>query len=144
MIAAEEKAKVSPIGENLCGKQKTYELPAGFSVDPYLDRIPRPGYNCLDFTREVWKAMTGQDITAALTRLTGRFAERKATLSGFRAFKRLPGPQSPCLVVMQRLRFVPHLGIFLDGRILHMHTRGVEFQPLAVSSIYFQTLKYYR
>lgn len=119
-------------------------LTAQISVDRFLDRIPRPGYNCLDFTREVWLAMTGQDITGSLTRLTGRFVDRKATLSGIRAFTRLTEPSSPCLVVMQRLRFVPHLGIFIDGRILHMHSRGVEFQPLSVASIYFQTLKYYR
>lgn len=114
------------------------------SIDPFLDRVPGPKYNCLDFTREVWLALTGQDLTAKLTMLVGDFAGRKATPSGMRGFKKLLMPVSPCLVVMQRFKFVPHLGIFLDGRILHLPAHGAEFQPLVVARAYFQRISYYK
>jgi hypothetical protein len=87
--------------------------------------------------------MTGVDITERLTGLVGAFVERRPTLSGVKAFKRLPGPINPCLVVMQRFRFVPHVGIFLHGRILHLTNRGVQFQPLVVARQYFISVKYY-
>lgn len=88
--------------------------------------------------------MTGQDITAKLTGLVGAFANRKATVSGVKGFKRLLEPQSPCFIVMQRFRFVPHLGIFLDGRILHLTNRGVQFQPLIVARAYYTNIRYYQ
>lgn len=114
------------------------------SVDPFLDRMPGPGYNCLDFVREVWLAMTGQDITAKLTRLVGAFANRKATVSGVKGFQRLKTPVSPCFVVMQRFKFVPHIGIYLNGRILHLTNKGVQFMPLVVARQYYIGAKYYR
>lgn len=114
------------------------------SIDRFLDRMPGPKYNCLDFTREVWLSMTGQDITVKLTGLVGAFADRKANLSGVKGFKRLQEPQSPCFIVMQRFKFVPHLGIWLDGRILHLTNRGVQYQPLVVARSYYQTIRYYQ
>ena len=120
-----------------------WEVPEGFSVDPFLDRQQTDTYNCLDFTREVWLAMTGVDITQRLTGLVGAFASRRTTVSGVRGFTRLPGPVSPCLVVMQRYKFVPHVGIFLRGRILHLTNKGVQFQPLVVARQYFLSVKYY-
>jgi hypothetical protein len=115
----------------------------GFSVDPFLDRVQTREYNCLDFTREVWLDMTGEDITARLTGLVGAFVDRKPNLSGVKSFKRLPGPISPCIVVMQRFHFIPHVGIFWNGRILHLTNRGVQFQPLVVARQYFISVKYY-
>lgn len=114
------------------------------SIDSFLDRRYTKTYNCLDFVREVWLAMTGEDVTEKLTRLTGAFSQRRATVTGVRAFTRLEEPVSPCLVVMQRKGFDPHIGIFLDQRILHLHRRGVEFQPLCVARAYFKTIRYYK
>lgn len=118
-------------------------IPKNFSVDPFLDRVQTKEYNCLDFVREVWLAMTGCDITQRLTGLVGAFAARKATISGVRGFTRIPGPKTPCFVVMQRARFVPHIGIYIDGRILHLTEQGVQFQPLVVARNYFISVKYY-
>lgn len=114
-----------------------------FSVDPFLDRTASKVYNCLDFVREVWAAMTGEDITDRFTGLTGAFRDRKVTLDAVRSLKRLQTPVDPCVVVMQRRNTVPHIGIFLAGRILHLHSRGVEFQPLIVAREYFTSIRYY-
>lgn len=113
------------------------------SIDNFLDRMPGPAYNCLDFVREVWKYLTGEDVTDKLTGLIGDFDKRKANLSGVKAFKRLQQPVDPCFVVMQRFKYVPHCGIYLDGRILHLKDNGVEFQPLIVAQSYFQIVRYY-
>lgn len=115
------------------------------SIDYLLDRQQGPEYNCLDFVREAWLHLTDgrHDITKKLTRLTGAFSGRKTTVSGVKSFRKLSGPKSPCLVVMQRFKFIPHIGLYLDGRILHLTDRGVQFQPLIVARQYFLEIKYY-
>jgi|ERR1051326_843931 hypothetical protein len=114
------------------------------SIDPFLDRMPSKTYNCLDFVREVWLYLMGEDVTDKLTGLAGEFAIRRANLSGVKAFKRLQQPIDPCFVVMQRFKYVPHCGIYLDGRVLHLKDSGVEFQPIEVAKSYFQIVRYYQ
>src|SRR5579862_2384945 len=111
------------------------------SVDPFLDRVPSRYYNCLDFAREVWLAMTGEDITERMTRLIGDFSQRRATHSGMKGFTRLDGPVDPCFVVMQCRGVDPHIGIFHKNRILHLAQRGAEFQPLQVVKLMFRSVK---
>ena len=113
------------------------------SIDSFLDRLPTKQYNCLDFVREVWLYLCGEDVTEKLTGLIGDFTTRRANLSGVKAFRRLKQPINPCFVVMQRFKYVPHCGIYLDGRILHLKDNGVEFQPIEVARSYFQIVRYY-
>lgn len=113
-------------------------------IDKFFSRQQTTEYNCLDFTRDVWLDLTGVDITEHLLRLNGAFATRKVTIAGVRAFKRLDAPANPCIAVMQRKGMTPHIGVYLDRRILHLHPRGVEFQPLAVAREYFTTVTYYK
>lgn len=114
------------------------------SIDQFFNRTRTKTYNCLDFVREVWLAMTGEDITDRLVRLQGAFSERKATHTGMKGFTRLETPVSPCFVVMQCRGFEPHVGIYLDRRIFHLGGRGVEYQPLEVARVYFRQIRYYR
>jgi hypothetical protein len=122
-------------------------MPAAVSIDAYLDRRPRPGYNCLDFTREVWTGLFGdEDVRQRLDELcAGVHAEDGRVILGpVRGFRRLARPESPCFVVMQRSRVQPHVGIFYNGRILHMKETGVEYQPLQVAQRYFTKIGFYR
>lgn len=112
-------------------------------IDNYLDRTPGRAYNCLDFVREVWLGMTGRDVTERLTGLVGAFSQRKPNLSGVKEFRRLNVPEDPCFVVMQRFRCVPHVGIWMKGRVLHLTNRGVQFQPLQVAQAYFTSIRFY-
>lgn len=113
-------------------------------VDRFLDRIPSKDYNCMDFVREVWLAIKGTDIASSLTWLSARFKDRKSTVSGARGFERLKSPCTPCIVFMQRRFLVPHVGIWIDGRVLHLKDNGVQFQPLNVACGYYNRLSYYR
>lgn len=110
------------------------------SIDQFLDRTPRKGYNCLDFAREVWFDLMGEDIT---TRLTVSTKEGHLALKGMGNFMALRGPTDPCFAVMQRFRFSPHLGIYMDRRILHLSGRGAEFQPIEVAMLGFASIRYY-
>jgi hypothetical protein len=113
-------------------------------VDKFLDRVPLTQYNCFDFVREVWLDWFGEDVALKLNKLVGDFSQRKATISGVKAFTRLKQPKNPCFVVMQRLRCTPHVGIYLDGNLFHLGDRGAEFRPLNVARGYFQTIRFYQ
>jgi hypothetical protein len=87
--------------------------------------------------------MTGQDVAERLTGLIGAFAKKGPNLSWAKGFTRLSKPESPCIVLMQRFKCTPHVGIWLDDRILHLTGRGVQFQPLVVARAYYDTIRYY-
>jgi hypothetical protein len=114
------------------------------SIDTFLNRIPKQGYNCHDFVREVWMYLKGEDIAEKLKKLVGAFSNRKVTVSGLKGFTKLDRPESPCFVVMQRFKFVPHIGIYLDGRILHLGNRGAAFEFPQIAQGYFKRLSYYK
>jgi hypothetical protein len=115
------------------------------SIDPFLSRTRKPGYNCLDFVREVWLGLFGDDVRARLDALCASVhgPANQIALSGVRGFKKLTRPESPCFVVMQRSKVEPHIGIYLNGRILHLADRAVEFQPVQVACRYFTRIGYY-
>jgi hypothetical protein len=117
---------------------------ASKSIDSFLDRVPGADYNCMDFTREVWLYLTGEDVVEKLKRLEGSFLNRKVTLSGLKGFTKLARPISPCFAVMQRFKFVPHVGIYIDDRILHMHDKGVALREPNIAQSYYQRIVYYR
>lgn len=111
-----------------------------YSIDKFFNRVYSADYNCLAFVREVWQDMTGVDV---LKRLPWLLDGKREGLGGINGFRRLESPVSPCIAVFQRKGATPHVGIFLDGRILHIHERGVEFQPLIVAKTYFRRVQYY-
>jgi hypothetical protein len=116
------------------------------SIDPYLDRMPKKGYNCLDFIREVWLDLFGDDVRVRLDALcVGVHAnDGRIVLSAVKGFEKLTTPISPCFVIMQRSKIQPHVGIFYNRRILHLKANGVEYQPLQVAKRYFTKIGYYR
>ena len=104
------------------------------SVDKYLDRrFHRQNYNCLDFVCDVWKDEVGEDLRPILYKHTGCR----------RSFVELEAPSEPCIVLLRRSDHTPHVGIYLRGRILHIHELGVEFFPLDVVAQQYSSVKFY-
>lgn len=113
-------------------------------TDRFLDRRANPRYNCMDFVREVWLAITGVDLADALTWLNARFKDRRRAVSGVRRFERLKSPSTPCVIFMQRPFIIPHVGIWIDGRVLHLKDTGVALEPLHVACGHYRKFSYYR
>jgi hypothetical protein len=116
------------------------------SIDPLLNRTPTAAYNCLGFVAEAWEHLGGGlDVMERLQALNaGIHAEDgHVVLSTVRGFQKLVKPESPCFVVMQRSKIQPHIGIFYNGRVLHMKENGVEYQPLPVVQRYFTKIGFY-
>lgn len=116
------------------------------SIDKFLDRqFNEDSYNCLHFACEAWLDLTGQDIRQRLDDLLAVPAAQRRIGRAYTAdFKRLDRPHSPCLVLMQRPRSTPHIGVYVRGRVLHIREEGVEFQPLNVATLGFKRVRFYQ
>lgn len=117
------------------------------SVDKYFTRVYRPGaYNCLHFAAEVWLDITGHDLHDQLTSLMQfRLGDRSVERGHVRDFVVLEKPEDPCLVMMQRLRRVPHIGVWIRGSVLHLQARsGVQYMPLHVAAFGFERVRYFK
>lgn len=113
------------------------------SVDPfYRKTFDEKNYNCLHFTSEIWLEHTGQNITEMLTSFLEEASTPKRRI--VRLFEEITVPEEPCIVVMQRPRVNPHLGVYLRRRVLHITEAGVEFQPVEVASRGFKTIRFFR
>jgi hypothetical protein len=115
------------------------------NVAPYLARrFDLAESNCWHLTRDAWLELTGLDLgdrtperitTAALI---GRFASDVPT------FTRLEQPVDPCVVLMRRPGAVPHVGVYMSGRVLQMTPTGASFLPMRAATIGFPLVEFYQ
>jgi hypothetical protein len=114
------------------------------STDAYLDRrYDRANYNCLHFARDVWYDLTGVDVTERLIGVLGSPDKRHTKPSHLRGWTKHKEPVDPCVVIFSRTRSQPHMGIYFRGSVLHLHERGVSFQPVDIAARGFDTVRYY-
>jgi hypothetical protein len=115
------------------------------NIDKFFGRVyDAREYNCLHFTCEVWADLTGEDIRARMDGLlAGAVEARKLRRPHVHAFKRLPSPVGPCLVLFQAPKAAPHIGVYLRERVLHIQSSvGVHFIPLQIASIGFTKTRF--
>lgn len=101
-------------------------------VDHFLDRRPVPDqYNCFDFAREVRIAYDGLDLIHIFPWLGNRFGRRQLRKNELRKVYRVPAPKNGSFCVYQRPRTQPHIGIWWNGRVLHLPESGAIWEPQA-------------
>jgi hypothetical protein len=100
------------------------------SIDKFLDRIKSKDYNCLDFAAEVWAEMFDAERATALKALCVAAHDGRIDWSIISKFERIREPHSPGLVFFLRKRQAPHVGIFLNGAVLHLGDNGAVYQDL--------------
>lgn len=104
------------------------------SIDLFLNRIKKPGYNCADFAAEVWEY---------LTNTSAKYLVADWAIQSRSRLKRVVHPINPCIIIMYAKRVNPHVGIFVRGRVLHLTDVGVEFQPIETASRSFRNHRFY-
>ena len=53
-------------------------------------------------------------------------------------------PITPCIAVMKRKRSTPHVGIYIDGNIIHLTELGVECLPVHYAMRGFSHIRYFK
>jgi hypothetical protein len=110
----------------------------------FTRRYNRETYNCAHFACEVWEELTGQNIETELAGFLRPPKDRRTDPALRRTFRKLNTPESPCLVLMQRRGSVPHAGVYVRGKVIHIHENGVEFLPVQIASRGFEKLGFYK
>ena len=100
-------------------------------------------YNCAHFTIDAWKLLTGKDITEAFKGLLAPLKDNKASMSLRSGFKRLQEPISPCIVLMNRKGNTPHVGVWYNGKVLHLQESGAIYSPLSIAMLGFKQRRFY-
>lgn len=109
-----------------------------------LKRHDAERYNCAHFACDVWQAVTGEDLRRSAEGFLLPPEERYADLRLLRLFERSDTPTDPCLVLFRRPGLaIPHLGVFTQGRVIHLNERGVERMPPSVAGRGFTKIDYY-
>ena len=115
------------------------------SVDQFFNRVyDRQRYNCAHFVVDVVKELKGEDIGEAMQSFLVPPNERIARPSVRHAFARLANPENYCIVLMQRAKTSPHVGVFIDGKVLQIHERGVEYLGLDLAARGFSRVTFYK
>ena len=59
-------------------------------------------------------------------------------------FEKIPEPIDPCIVLFKRNRVLPHVGIYVRGKVLHLPERSNgKFEPLEIASLGFIDTGFY-
>lgn len=113
-------------------------------VDDFLDRVPSAQYKCFDFAREVWLASFGEDMGDKLKGFLGAASSRRFVLSDIRKCVRLDAPVDPCFVLMRGGKnVIPHVGIWYQGRVLHLSGTGAQYMPLKMVAWRYPRVDYF-
>lgn len=114
-------------------------------IDDYLLKEFHPTkYNCWDFTRDVWKELTGTDLGQQTPSVHTPKDYTDRALQVANTLTRLDQVADPCIVLFQRRRISPHVGVYYRGRVLHLDSRGAKYLPLDQVSATYTTVTYYQ
>lgn len=105
--------------------------------DLYKKKYDAVNYNCTDFAADVVRVCTGMDVSALLKNSTFNTKRRHF-------FKKTAKPVDYCIALMRRKNSQPHLGVFMDNRIIHLTEKGVEFFPPFLAGRGFTKIDYYK
>ena len=114
------------------------------NFDKYFDlQYDESKYNCVNFVCDAYKDLFHIDIKDVFEgAFTGR-GNRKLRVHSLERLRRLEGPISPSIALFQAGRKNPHVGIWINGRILHMNSSGVQWCPLENMMLQFNRVRFY-
>lgn len=104
------------------------------NLDQFLDRTWTDSYTCNEFSCEVWQHITGEDLSQRLQNF----------LNGTGSFIPIDVPESPCIALFNRKNADSHVGIFFEGKLLHLTSRGVHYVHLEIVQGSFQQPRFYK
>ena len=114
------------------------------NIDKYLDRkYDSANYNCAHFVCDVFKDLFNTDYYKILQAVLLPTMERRLRSVNLGHLERLAVPRSPCLALFQVGRNTPHVGVWLDGRILHIKESGVEYSRLEDIMLGFKKVRFF-
>jgi hypothetical protein len=94
----------------------------------------------MHFTADIWLELTGIDIRVKVEYILNN----KFKSEHLDNIEKLNLPVTPCIALMKRLRSTPHMGVFINGSIIHLTEIGVECLPVNTAMRGFNHIRYFR
>lgn len=114
-------------------------------VDRYLQKeFNAKHYNCFAFVRDIWLELTNVDLGDQTPPEQNISVYNQKALKVANTLTSLSCPQDPCLVLLQRARLEPHIGVHYRGRVLHLSRTGAYYMPLDQVSAGYTQVSYYK
>lgn len=107
-------------------------------ADLFQRQYAPPYYHCAHFAAEVYRELTGQDVSEQV----GLFHDR-ADVPGRRHFRRVDVPTQTCIAVMHSRAGQSHVGVWHQGRIIHLSGAGPANMPVASVMVDYPRVRYY-
>jgi hypothetical protein len=114
--------------------------------DDYLTRrFDMRSSNCWHLVRDVWRDITGVDLGDLTPPKPDHHSLDEAAWAASEGpgFVRLERPRQPCIVLMRRRSEIPHVGVLMRWRVLHITPRGVRNPWLSDVEREWDSLDYY-
>ena len=114
-----------------------------FSVEKYLfDTFDLHNRNCWHFACDVWADLTGLRLHSSIEDFHLSALQGYA-LKQSRCLRPIAAPCSPCLVLMQRERIQPHVGVYVGGKLLHLKESGAAYVDLQHVTALYPKVSFY-
>lgn len=107
--------------------------------DLYAREYHRERYHCAHWAADAWQLLTGRDVRSQLLAIGGTRVRRGV----MGKLKPIARPQSPCVVIMHRKGSCPHVGVYLEGHVVHMTEGGVKADDPGRACLNFKRVCYY-
>lgn len=100
-------------------------------------------YNCAHFVCDVLAQIKSPDMAALLRGFLCAKKDRKVLKDDLSKIVVLQKPVDWCVVLFQRPKSSTHVGVYLQGRVLHLSKESVQFQPLDVVALGFKKVRFF-
>lgn len=102
-------------------------------------------YNCWHLVQDVWATLTGVDLgLPTLDKHT--VAECGGVVSDWvgTRYEQIEKPVSPCIVLFQKDKYRPHVGVFFRGKVIHIKIQGTRYQSVRLAALGFDSVRYFK
>lgn len=113
-------------------------------IDQFFGKKYHPrDYNCAHFVCDVLAAVKSPVMGELLRGFLCAKKNRKALKDDLSKIILLNAPIDWCVVLFQRPKAATHVGIYLNGRVLHLSKQSVQYQPLDVVALGFKKVRFF-
>jgi hypothetical protein len=114
------------------------------TLDGFFGRAyHRRHYNCAHFAIDIWEHLHRRPVVASFYGflIPGNVSGGLGHADGVTW---LTQPRDPCFVLMRSTVIPPHVGVFYQGKIIHLAgNHKVQYQPLDVVTVGYTRVRYF-
>jgi hypothetical protein len=117
---------------------------SGVAIDQFFGKKYCPkNYNCAHFVCDVLAVLKSPEMGDVLRGFLCAKKHRKVLKDDLSKIILLDKPIDLCVVLMQRPKAATHVGIYVQGRVLHLSQQSVQCQPLDVVALGFKKVRFF-